>query len=216
MKNVAIVGANGKMGKLLFENIKDKYNVIKITENNTLSDYKNIDLVVDFACALSSVISASFCAKNKIPILIASTGQSKSDLKKIEKYSLQTPIMVSSNLSIGIFFVKKIIDSIIDLYDYDITIYEKHHREKKDKPSGTAKMLYDYIISKKEHKIDILSQRGGREIGTHEISFYFDDELISIKHTAFSRMAFIKGAILAIDYLINQKQPKLYYFEDLI
>lgn len=217
--NIAIVGANGKMGSLLCESLKDKYEVMKVTENNSLKDFKNIGLVVDFACASSSVESARFCAEKKIPLLIASTGQDDEQLKIIEKCAKDTPIMVSSNLSIGICLVKKLIDSIINKFSYDITIYEKHHKTKIDKPSGTAKLLKKYICDKcnnKEMRVDILSERGGKEVGTHSINFYLDDELISINHVAYSRTLFVKGAEIAIEFIKKQTEKRLYNFDEVV
>lgn len=217
-ENLAIVGANGKMGSLLCEELKDKFNIIKVTEENRLEDFSDLSFVVDFASSDSSVSSARFCAKNNIPILIASTGQDENQMNQIIECSKRTPIMVSSNLSIGICLIKKMVDSVVNKYDYDITIYEKHHKTKKDKPSGTAKSLKQYICEKidsnKDSNIEILSERGGKEVGFHSLNFYLEDEMISISHTAYSRQAFIKGAVLAIDFMKKQTEKRIYNFDE--
>ena len=215
-KIIAIVGGDGKMGTLVSTTLNKKYKVEKITLKNKLQDYKKIDFVIDFACAKSSVESAKFCQTKNIPILIASTGQNEKQLKKLYEISKNIPMMICSNLSIGVAQVKKIINSIDFSRSYDISIIEKHHREKKDMPSGTAIMLKKFLNEKTKDNIEIISERGGKEIGTHTIDFYFDDELISITHKAFSRNCFALGALKATDFMIKQTKPGLYYFDDII
>jgi len=220
-KIIAVVGANGKMGSLVCEKLSTDYQIIKITEENKLSnisssDCKNIRLVIDFANANSSVKSTKFCVNHKIPILIASTGQTQKQIKEILSNSNTIPIMICPNLSLGICLVKKMINSIIKKNNYEINIHEKHHNRKKDKPSGTALLLSNYIKTLNNKQIkNITAERGGKEIGTHSISFYFGDELITISHQAFSREAFAEGAVIAINYLLQQKEPKQYFFDDI-
>lgn len=217
-KVIGIVGSDGKMGNLVCKALENDYKILKFTEENTLKlplDKTKIDLIIDFANAKSSVFSAEFCKKNNISLLVASTGQTKNQLAKIKQCSKTIPLMICPNLSIGICLIKKMISSIIRNEDYDITIHEKHHREKKDSPSGTALMLKDFINQYTDKNISISSERGGKEIGTHEISFYFGNEIIKLSHQAFSREAFASGAEIATRFLLNQTEPKLYNFEDI-
>ena len=58
---IAIVGANGKMGRILCEKLESNFEIVKITKNDTLYNYKNIDLVIDFSNATQSVCSAMYC-----------------------------------------------------------------------------------------------------------------------------------------------------------
>lgn len=215
-KNIAIVGANGKMGTILCSKLNEKYKITKITLNNSLYDFQDIDFVIDFASGVSSVKSAKFCEDKNIPILIASTGQTPKQLKKLYEISKKIPMMICSNLSIGITKIKKILSCLEIEKNSNITIIEKHHNEKKDTPSGTALMLKNYIFQLTKKELAILSERGGKEIGTHTIDIYFNDELISITHKAFSRECFSRGAILATEFMINQTNSGLYSFDDII
>lgn len=219
-KNIIVVGANGKMGSLLCEKLKNDFNIIKVNNKNkifNLSKIKNIiSLVIDFASAKSSIDTAKFCYDNGLPILIASTGQTKNELEIIKSYSKKIPMMIAPNLSIGIVFVKKMIDIFSSNFNYDISIHEKHHIQKKDSPSGTALMLKDFISKRFNQSISVTSERGGKEIGTHTIDFYFNNELISLTHQAFSREAFIDGALIAIDYLMEKENAGLYEFDNIL
>ena len=104
---IAVVGANGKMGKLLCEKLNDKFDVLKITRECKL-DKQNICLVVDFASAESSVESAVWCAKHKVPLIVGSTGQTNFQKDEILKASEKTPILIAGNFSVGILLLKKL------------------------------------------------------------------------------------------------------------
>lgn len=215
-KNIAVVGANGKMGKLTCKILNNKYKVTEITLENSLLDFNDIDFVIDFASANSSIKSAKYCYDKNIPILIASTGQTPKQLKKLYEYSKKIPMMICSNLSIGIAKIKKMLENFDFPKKCNVTIIEKHHIEKKDSPSGTALNLKRFLEKKLNKSIEILSERGGKEIGTHTIDIYFNDELISITHKAFSRNCFAEGAMLATDFLITQTKPGLFDFEKIL
>ena len=210
---IAVVGANGKMGKLLCEKLNDKFDVLKITRECKL-DKQNVCLVVDFASAESSVESAVWCAKNKVPLIVGSTGQTNFQKDEILKASEKTPILIAGNFSVGILLLKKLLKTVDFELVEDIVIFEKHHKNKKDEPSGTALELENLIRSKTSRHADVLVERGGKEIGTHKIDLYFENELISIKHQAFSRECFADGVLLAVEFMFQQKERKLFSFED--
>ncbi|MBO5344904.1 MAG: hypothetical protein J6A51_03305, partial [Clostridia bacterium] len=206
---IAVVGANGKMGKLLCEKLNDKFDVLKITRECKL-DKQNVCLVVDFASAESSVESAVWCAKYKVPLIVGSTGQTNFQKDEILKASEKTPILIAGNFSVGILLLKKLLKTVDFKLVEDIVIFEKHHKNKKDKPSGTALELENLIRSKTSRHADVLVERGGKEIGTHKIDLYFENELISIKHQAFSRECFADGVLLAVEFMFQQKERKLF------
>ena len=116
---------------------------------------------------------------------------------------------------------------------YDPEIIEEHHRRKLDAPSGTAIMLadsiregsgtdYTYTYGRADRRsprdgreIGISSVRGGTITGVHDVLFAGEDEVIEIKHTAYSRAIFAKGAVAAAKFLA-QKKPGLYDMSDVI
>ena len=116
---------------------------------------------------------------------------------------------------------------------FDIEIVEKHHNQKVDAPSGTALALadcinqelnneYDYTCDRstvrekrKKKEIGISAVRGGTIVGEHEVIYAGTDEVIEIKHTAYSKAIFAKGAIDAAKFLAN-KEAGMYDMSDVI
>ena len=210
---IAVVGANGKMGKIICEKLNAEFDVLKITRECKL-DKQDVCLVVDFASAETSVESAAWCAKHKVPLIVGSTGQTNSQKNEILKASEKTPILIAGNFSVGILLLKKLLKTVDFELVEDIVIFEKHHKNKKDKPSGTALELESLIKSKTGCFVDVLTERGGKEIGTHKIDLYLKNELISIKHQAFSRECFADGVLFAVKFMLEKKENKLFSFED--
>ena len=117
--------------------------------------------------------------------------------------------------------------------EFDIEIVEKHHNKKLDAPSGTALMIadaineeaggaYHYVYDRHDvrqkrdpKEIGISSVRGGSIVGDHEVLFCGPDEVITLKHTAYSRNIFANGAVNAAVYLAK-KEPGLYNMGDMI
>ena len=104
---------------------------------------------------------------------------------------------------------------------------EKHHNQKLDAPSGTAIALADSINEamdnvyeykydrsqerkkREKQEIGIQAVRGGNIVGEHEVLFCGTDEVITFKHTAYSKAIFGKGAIEAAKFLAGK--PAGYY-----
>lgn len=94
------------------------------------------------------MIFLAYAKKNKTKVVFATTGFSKEQLDKIEEASKEIAIFQSYNTSFGIQMVTKILRQVAkEFYDngYDIEILEKHHNQKIDAPSGTAKLLYEVM-----------------------------------------------------------------------
>ena len=168
--------------------------------------------------------------------MLCTTGLSKEQIDKIDEVAKEVAIVYSANMSLGINTLFKILSSISSLLSnagFDIEIVEKHHNQKLDAPSGTALALADVIneelngeleyvynrsdVRQKRGKkeLGISAVRGGTIVGEHEIIFAGEEEVIEIKHTAYSRNVFAKGAIEAAKFLKN-KEPKKYTMRDVV
>ena len=160
MINVLVNGCNGKMGKEIINQISNFPNMflscgvdIYDTGLNTFPVYQNledienpIDVIIDFSVPSSTLNILKFAIKNKIPIVIATTGFSEEDYEEIKKASKFIPIFQSSNMSFDINLMSKMVAEIAPiLKDSDIEIIETHHNKKIDAPSGTAILLADSI-----------------------------------------------------------------------
>lgn len=194
------------------------------------------DVIIDFASPKNLNEMLQYAVDNNVPIVLCTTGLSDEDLHMIAEASKKVAILRSANMSVGINTVIKLLKAATKVLadaDFDIEIVEKHHNQKLDAPSGTAIALadaineelnneYDYrydrsqIREKREKKeIGISAVRGGTIIGEHEIIFAGSDEIIEIKHTAYSRAIFGKGAIQAAKFLAG-KTPGMYQMSDVI
>ena len=189
--------------------------------NDIVDDF---DVIIDFstADALDGVLD--FAEKSNKPVVLCSTGYSDEQISKIENASKSIPIFFSSNMSMGIALLTELsVRASKFLGDgFDIEIIEKHHNQKIDAPSGTAckladeirnanggKFRYEYDRHSKRAKrspdeIGIHSVRGGTIVGEHEVIFAGNDEVISLKHTAYSKKIFAVGTINAARFLINK------------
>lgn len=194
------------------------------------------DVIIDFSSPKNLDAMLQFAEQNQLPIVLCTTGLSEEDLAMVHDASQKIAILRSANMSVGINTVIKLLQTaalVLAETGFDIEIVEKHHNQKLDAPSGTALALadamnqvlkeeYDYNFDrssqrkKREPKeIGISAVRGGTIVGEHEVIFAGTDEVIEIKHTAYSRAIFAKGAIHAAKFLTG-KAPGLYQMSDVI
>lgn len=194
------------------------------------------DVIIDFSSPKDFDERIDYCAKNNLPMVQCTTGLSEEQIKKVNELSGKVAVLRSANMSLGIntlFKVLKTITPVLAEAGYDIEIVEKHHHLKVDAPSGTALALADTIneslsepytykfdrsgdrIQRPKKEIGISAVRGGTIVGEHEIIFAGEDEVIEIKHTAYSKTVFAKGAIEAAKYL-NGKPAGLYTMKEVI
>jgi 4-hydroxy-tetrahydrodipicolinate reductase len=194
------------------------------------------DVIIDFSSPKNLDEMLQFAEQNQLPIVLCTTGLSEEDLAMVHDASQKIAILRSANMSVGINTVIKLLQTAAQVLaetGFDIEIVEKHHNQKLDAPSGTALALadamnqvlkeeYDYNfdrssqrIKREPTEIGISAVRGGTIVGEHEVIFAGTDEVIEIKHTAYSRAIFAKGAIHAAKFLTG-KAPGMYQMSDVI
>lgn len=193
------------------------------------------DVIIDFSTASAIDSLLDYCEKTHTPLVLCSTGLSEAQLGRVERLAKVSAVLVSANMSLGINVLLKLLKSVTKtLYEngFDIEIVEKHHNQKLDAPSGTALALADVMkeelddisynldrskVRKKRERneIGISAVRGGTIVGEHEVIFAGTDEVIEIKHTAYSRAIFAKGAMSAAKFLSGKSAGK-YSMSDVI
>lgn len=193
------------------------------------------DVIIDFSTASAIDGLLDYCEKTHTPLVLCSTGLSEAQLGRVERLAKLSAVLVSANMSLGINVLLKLLKSVTGtLYEngFDIEIVEKHHNQKLDAPSGTALALADVMkdelddisynldrskVRKKRERneIGISAVRGGTIVGEHEVIFAGTDEVIEIKHTAYSRAIFAKGAMSAAKFLSGKSAGK-YSMSDVI
>lgn len=247
MINVMINGCNGKMGQNVAKAIEEEESMtvkcgIDKEKNDEIhypvyTDFNGIeekpDVIIDFSIPVATFKVLEYAKENSIPIVIATTGFTGEEEKKIIEYSKYIPVFKSSNMSYNINLFQHILREIAPkLEDTDIEILETHHNRKIDSPSGTAIMLaktinealggeYKFEFNRHDKherrdpkEIGITSLRGGNIVGEHSVMFFGESETLEIKHTSYSRMVFAEGAVKAAKFIIT-KQNGFYNMDDL-
>ncbi len=225
---IALIGY-GKMGKAV-EDIaiaKGHDIVLKISSQNindlTKSALQLADVAIEFTNPQSVVKNILTCVDAGTPVVCGSTGW-EADEQTVKEYCIQQngTLLHASNFSIGvnIFFElnKKLASLMVNQNEYETSISEIHHTQKKDAPSGTAITLANQIISLKQQKknwvlgntnnknsIAINSKRIDPAPGTHSILYTSAIDDIEIIHTAHNRKGFATGAVLAAEFIAHKK-----------
>ena len=171
------------------------------------------DVLID--CSLPDVFDKTISVEKDftVPLVIATTGLSSEQLQTLKKLGETVPVVQSYNFSVGIQILLKLVNVAHEkLPDWDVEIEETHHRFKKDKPSGTTKMIQN-IFSGKE--VNVSSLRLGNIAGDHIVHFGGLGEVISIKHSATSRRTFAEGILKAAEFVLVKKNG-FYSFSDVI
>lgn len=246
MLRVIINGYSGSMGKVLTKCVnedselelvcgvsRDELEVPFKTYFKMIDVQENADVIIDFShhSAIEDVLN--YAIRTKTPLVLATTGFNEEELEKIKEASKLIPIFHSSNMSLGVnVLVRLVKEAAKALNGFDIEIIEKHHNKKLDAPSGTAVMIADGIKEvipdaeciygrhgrsdkRTSNEIGIHAIRGGTIVGEHTTIFAGHDEVVEIKHTAQSKDIFAKGAITAAKFLLH-KEAGYYNMNDML
>jgi 4-hydroxy-tetrahydrodipicolinate reductase len=256
MIKVGVSGAAGKMGAMIASFVDKEKDMklalaleaagnkmtgsevfgCKITDNLNNS-VNEIDVFIDFTTPASTIASVNTLAQAGKAAVIGTTGLTSTEIKEIEAAAKRIPIVFSSNFSVGVNVMWKIVADAVRVMkeNYDIDIVESHHRMKKDAPSGTAVTTAKVILDAKgldydknvifgrsgrdndrpRDQLGVLAVRGGGVIGEHTVILADMGDKLEIKHTAFSRETFAAGSIKAAKFLIGKK-PGLYSMADVL
>ncbi len=213
-----IIGVSGKLGKLIKKSYPDRcLGISKNTANTFDGILDTVSVVVDVSHPDSCIFYLKKLLKKKkcIPYIIGCTGFSKHQMNIVHEYSKNAPVLISSNFSVLVnllnyFFIKN--SNLLKKCGYSCEILEIHHLQKKDRPSGTAKMFAQSLSGLNPK---IFSVRKGTVVGTHEIIFSNNLDTLFIKHSAKQRALFAQGAVLSIQWFLkNKKKPKIYTMND--
>ena len=202
---VSILGANGKLGSLIKDQLKE--NNIEFLGNisRDCEIPENTQMIIDVSSSEGTKMLLKKLNTSRIPLLIGTTGDLP--LKDLKLYSRFAPVAVISNFSEGIPLVlkwAKIANESLD-DNWNINLEEKHHINKIDQPSGTAKSINKELNS----RAFINSIREGEIFGEHKVTFENDSEYLEIVHKAKKRNIFAEGAIKYIKWL-SQMKPGYY------
>ena len=184
-------------------------------------DSNGISALIDFSSPEGFNIALKFCKENKIPFISGTTGLSDKNLKGLSAAKKIIPILIASNMSLGIANLKSSIEKYLFSINTSVSckIIEIHHTNKKDSPSGTAleivRFLEIYHADKIDGLIDVESYRIGNIFGIHRIEFKSEEGITNFQHIASSRDTFAIGALQAARS-INSMEIGEYSFTDFL
>ena len=253
---VILVGASGRMGVEISEsiskynsrNLSDKFELIagivsdqdpasgsiipgisSVLGSSFTESMKKADVIIDFSSKAGTELALNFAQENQIPIVIGTTGLNDEDEKKVQNIASKIPILRTRNTSVGVNSMALILEQAAKLLtdDFDVELFEIHHKYKKDSPSGTALMLLESIakaqgkelndvlttgragveLNRVKDEIGAQAIRGGDVAGEHTVFFFGEGERIEITHRATKRSIFSDGALKAAAWLVKKKKP---------
>jgi len=252
---IGIAGALGHMGRAVIAAVAVREDAVvtavfdqpahagEAVDGHTLGDLAATlaasDVVIDFSTPKASVELARRAAERGSPALvIGATGASAEDEKAIAAAAKHIAIVRSGSFSLGINLLLGLVDQVarrLGPEDWDIEVFEAHHRRKVDAPSGTALMLGG--AAAKARGVDLAKiaergrdgltgarakgaigfsvMRGGGLVGEHSISFIAEDEVLTLAHSARDRSLFARGALAAALWVAD-KPPGLYDMQDVL
>ena len=257
---LAVIGAAGRMGRriiaLALEN--SEFDIVAAVEKpghpdigkdaglataaqlNVKIDSKwppAADVAIDFSQPQAAEATIDYCLKNKVALVLGTTGLNAEQQGKLKDASKKIPVVYATNMSIGMNVLFAVVGKVASLLgdDYDTEIIEQHHRFKKDAPSGSALTLAENICiatgkkfpdclvngrsgkdaSRQKGTIGIHAVRAGDIVGVHSVLFSTLGETVTLNHNAHSRDGFARGALCAARWLIGKK-PALYSMADVL
>jgi 4-hydroxy-tetrahydrodipicolinate reductase len=210
-----LLGA-GKTGSLVAEVARERgheVDVLHSSENRRASGLISdrldpTDVVIDFTtpdCVLENIHACVRAGKNMV---VGTTGwySEISDIQR-EVEAHNTGFVYGSNFSIGVNLFFNLVQAAAPAlqHKYLPHIYERHHAQKKDAPSGTAVTIQSLLRQNSDFEIEVTSFREGEVVGMHEVVFDSGVDTIYLCHDAKSRRGFAEGAIRAAEWIIGKK-----------
>jgi 4-hydroxy-tetrahydrodipicolinate reductase len=206
-------------------------------DSNVSAVVENANVAIDFALPEATRANLDACAARNRALVIGTTGYGADTRAEIERAATRIPIVVAANMSLGVNLLLGLTRLAAKALDssYDIEIFEAHHRNKKDAPSGTALALGEAAAAGRgvnlqeagvfeRHgttgarvpgTIGFSVFRGGDVVGDHTVTFAGIGERIELTHRASDRMTFARGALRAAQWVVG-RPPGLYSMQDVL
>ena len=253
MTAIAINGATGRMGRtitsLLVDDSRFHLRCALSHQNSTslgldigsiagtkefgvgvttvsLDALQDVQVVIDFSAPGATVALLDYCTAQRIGLVTGTTGFNEDQRGLLECAAKEIPILIAPNMSIGVNVAFRLIEHASRMLDpdVDIEIFETHHKDKLDAPSGTAVRMGEILASARGQKLSDIatfdrtglcgtrdskkigfhSARGGDVVGEHTVTFFGKGERLEITHRASSRTNFAVGALHAAAFVAQR------------
>ncbi|MSU77661.1 MAG: 4-hydroxy-tetrahydrodipicolinate reductase [Gemmataceae bacterium] len=194
-----------------------------------------VEAIIDFSMPEGTMHVLKTCVDRRIPLVVATTGHTEAQKREIESAAHHTAILFAPNMSLVVNVLFKLVrDAAVVLNDkgFDVEIVERHHRFKKDSPSGTAlhfaKVIQEamgempvrhgregLVGERPAREIGMHAIRSGDNVGEHTIIFSTLGETMELVHKGHTRDAYVHGALAAAKFLAT-KGPGSYTMNDVL
>ena len=213
--NLLLLG-KGKTGSLVAEVARQRGHQVRVlgaADNANASaltprQLLGVDVVLDFTTPQAVVQNIEACAQAGASIVVGTTGW-YTELPRVKELVERSGIgfLCSPNFSIGVNVLFEIarVAGVALRHGYAGHIVERHHEQKKDKPSGTAARLKQILDQAGGTDLEITSIREGDTVGTHVLLLDSPGDTMMITHDAKSRRCFAEGAVTAAEWLAGKK-----------
>ncbi len=165
-------------------------------------------VAIDFSVSAAVLEHAQRCAAAGIPLVIGTTGW-LDQLERVRALADQSGagVVYGPNFSVGVQAFYRIVAAAAAALpaSYEAFVWEAHHRQKLDAPSGTALHLTQLLRRGGHDPGAIASSRAGAIPGTHTVAFDAAEDTITLTHTARSRRGFAAGALLAAQWILGRR-----------
>ncbi len=234
---IGIIGAKGRMGQMLRQELAAGAAELGATagrDDDKAPVFINSDVIIDFTTNAAARDHAAMAVQHRKPLVVGTTGLDADAQAALQAAAAVVPILYAANMSVGVTLFLSLVEQAAAKLgpDFDIEIFEAHHRHKVDAPSGTALALghaaaqgrgvklKDVMVlardgARKLGAIGMSVFRGGDIVGEHTVTFAGTGERVELTHKATDRAIFARGAIKAALWLKNQK-PGLYSMRDVL
>ncbi|MFH1791510.1 MAG: 4-hydroxy-tetrahydrodipicolinate reductase [Candidatus Omnitrophota bacterium] len=190
-----------------------------LISDDLAASIEKCDCVIDFTLPEATMGNLEVALRYKKPIVIGTTGFSEPQVQEITAAAQRIPVLFAPNMSVSVNLIFDVVEKLTKSLGgrYKIRMEEVHHIHKKDKPSGTGKLIAGIIknIRKDIDDVPIESIRQGEVVGDHRIIFDSEEDTIEVIHRAKTRDIFAIGAIQGAKYLAG-KQAGLYGMKDVL
>src|SRR5215831_6674077 len=213
--NLLILG-RGKTGSLVDEVARGRRHHVRVLGGKENKDacalthecLRDVDVIIDFTTPSAVPGNIAACLREHKQMVVGTTGWQKelTDIRSlVEKAG--TGFLWAANFSIGVNLFLDAIRASAEAHRHGYLgqIFERHHQNKKDAPSGTALVLQSIIREQCGAELEITSFREGDVVGMHELVFDSPNDRIYLCHDAKSRRGFAEGAVRAAECLAGRK-----------
>jgi 4-hydroxy-tetrahydrodipicolinate reductase len=211
-----LISGRGKTGSLVVDVARERGHDVTLlcaAENPgaaalTAEKLRSVDVVIDFTTPSAVMENIRACVGAGKNMVVGTTGW-YGDLETVRQLveNSGTGFLYAANFSIGInllFEAARTAAGILQ-HQYSGQIFERHHEQKKDAPSGTAVTLQKIIRDASGKVVEITSFREGDVVGMHEIVLDSPNDTIYLCHDSKSRRGFAEGAVRAAEWLGGKK-----------